>query len=324
MNIKLLSTVISIMLISCSDDGPILDKSFDENMGQSKENTKEILWDTILCNQISANELFIGNQYLGIQNWNCNGNPPNIFPGAVFHKSSFAVTFDKEVVGKKNPVEVYSDFSDPYISEIIHPSGSSYQLYLKDMLKSEEYSHNNIPKLHIVRFANVKSVDCLKSLFVSNPTIVNALTTFIKQEVDNAHLKNCVICEIIYRGFTLTADITNNTNLFVDEAIDTVDLVYVKSITYGACAYLVVLSDMSYEEVKTISSNPSLFDNINEKLQGASVFLITNSTPTQNASLYRSFDALRRFMSNPYQDGYYGYPIYCIGCNLEDNSFFHK
>ena len=125
----------------------------------------DIKWDNIVYNQLSANEIFIGSQYLGIQNWDCIGNPPQIYPSAVFPKTTFAKSFDKEVNDKKRSITLYTDFSNPFISTIDHPTGTTYQQYIKNLLKSEEYDRNDRPILHMFRMANIESYENISKIF---------------------------------------------------------------------------------------------------------------------------------------------------------------
>lgn len=93
--------------------------------------------------------------------------------------------------------------------------------------------------------------------------------------------------------------------------------------TYGATAYFIVGSNLPYDEVKALLSTPSIVDNAKEKLSKSAIILISNSSIAQNATLSTSFDALNAFIERPYTEGSYGYPIYCTGCYLDDNRFFH-
>ena len=79
-----ISCIACFTIVSCSNDEPILSNVKDAPISESFKNTNTVVWDTIVCNQLSKNQIYIGSRYLGIQNWDCNGNPPGIYPGAVF------------------------------------------------------------------------------------------------------------------------------------------------------------------------------------------------------------------------------------------------
>ncbi len=157
--------IVGFLIVGCNNDEP----TPGNNPNPDSDKTCALAWDTIVCNQVSTNELFIGSKYLGIQNWNCNGNPPNIYPAAVFPEEAFASTFDKEVSGKKNPIVVYTTFSDPFISTIENPSGVNYSRFLKSMLRSEEYKSNSAPQLNLYRCVKMNNLDSLIKIFSGEP-----------------------------------------------------------------------------------------------------------------------------------------------------------
>ncbi len=146
---KGLATVICgiacLTVVSCSNDEPTLSNVNEEPISESNENTNTLVWDTIVCNQQSKNEIYIGSRYLGIQKWNCIGNPPDIYLGAVFPESTFGNVFDREVTGLKNPILAYTDFSDPFISTIENPSGANYNKFIKQVISSDEYKTSRKP-----------------------------------------------------------------------------------------------------------------------------------------------------------------------------------
>lgn len=286
----------------------------------SNENVK---WDNIVCNQLSSNELFIGNQYLGIQNWDCIGNPPQIYPSAVFPETTFAKSFDKEVNEAKRPISLYTDFSNPFVSTIKQPSGVAYQHFVKDLIKSEEYESNKQPHLHLYRLANISSVENLSKIFPDNGTLAKSLEDIVKQKVNAEHFQNWIVGEVVFKGFSVTMDAPGQKGLFENSNIQTKGLVYLRSMTYGATAYFIMGSNLPYDEVKTLLSTPSIVDNAKEKLSKSAIILISNSSIDQNAALSTSFEALNAFIEAPYTKGSYGYPIYCTGCYLDDNRFFH-
>lgn len=292
-------------------------------LNQSAYSEEEIRWDNIVCNQISKNEIYIGSQFLGVQNRDCIGNPPQIYPSAIFPEESFATTFDKEVASAKNPITLYTDFSNPYIATIDHPSGVNYQHYLKNMLKSEEYVGNMKPHLHLLRIADLGTTDNITDIFPENPSLANTLLTTVNQKMGDNKFRTWLIGEIVFRGFTVTMDVPDGFGLLVDHTMETKGLVYVRSLTYGATAYFVVGSNLPYDDVKAAMFYPNIVDNSSKILSKSSIILIANSSLDQEANLYTSFESLNTFMVNPYTNGDYGYPIYCTGCYLDDNSFFH-
>lgn len=288
-----------------------------------KQSTAKIEWDNIVFNQLSANEIFIGNQYLGIQNWNCPGNPPLIYPSAIFLESDFANSFDKEMMFDKNPISLYTDSRYPFVSTINSPSGANYQQFLKEMLNSEEYVSNNLPRLDLFRICNLGTPENLKMIFKNNKKFANTILDMIQQRSKTNKLQNWVLAEIVFRGISVTMDTPSEPGLLKNKSLEAEGMVYVRSITYGATAYLIIGSSFSYNEIKNFITTPSLAENTSQKLSESSIIFISNSTLGQNAELSTSFDSLNSFMKEPCTAGNYGYPIYCTGCYINDNSFFH-
>ena len=296
--------IIACFLIGgCNYDEPT--PGNDSNPDSDK--TCALAWDTIVCNQLSVNELFIGSKYLGVQNWNCNGNPPGIYPAAVFPEDAFATTFDKEVSGKKNPIVVYTNFSDPFISTIENPSGVNYSRFLKSMLRSEEYKSNSEPQLNLYRCAKMNDLDSLIKIFPDNPSFAETFESIVKQKMDLDKIKSWTIGEIIFKGFTVTMDVPEK-GIFANEMPSKNGLVYVRS------TYFVIGSDLTYPEVRAIISKPSMIGTEKQNLKNTHVVLLTNSGIDQNAELHTESDALYDYFRHPYIEGNYGYPIYCTGC----------
>ncbi len=322
-----ISCVACLAIVSCSNDEPMPNKINDETISESIEdsymsNTNTVVWDTIVSNQLSKNEIFIGSRYLGIQNWNCIGNPADIYLGAVFPESTFGNNFDREVTGSKNPILAYTDFSDPFISTIENPSGANYNKFIKQIIRSDEYTTTKKPQLNLFRIANISNLDSLRNLFKYNKDFAKAIQEVVEQDKNFDDVNNWTIGEIIFKGFNVTMDIPE-TGIFINKDISEKGLVYVRSITYGATAYFVIGSDLPFSDIKGLLSNWSAFDGDENKLKNTSITIFTNSSLGQNATIHHSFESLHHFLNNPYDEDDYGYPVYCTGCYLEDNSFFH-
>ena len=97
----------------------------------------------------------------------------------------------------------------------------------------------------------------------------------------------------------------------------------VRSITYGASAYFVIGSNLPFADIKSLLTSWSKSNSNESKLNTTSITVFTNSSPGQNAVIHHSLESLNTFLKNPYDKGGYGYPIYCSGCYLEDNSVVH-
>ena len=322
---KILITAISFIsclaVSSCSNDEPMMINVKTDPIPEHNKNTS-VAWDTIVCNQLSKNQIYIGSRYLGIQNWDCNGNPPSIYLGAVFPETSFGNHFDREVNGLKNPIVAYTDFSDPFISTIENPSGAGYNKYIKDVIHSEEYKTSGTPKLDLFRVANITNLDSLDDILTDNKAFAKTICEVVKQDNNTDNIKKWTIGEIVFKGFSVTTDIPES-GIFINKDISEKGLVYVRSITYGASAYFVIGSDLPFADIKSLLTSWSTSNSNESKLKDTSITVFTNSSPGQNAVVRHSLESLNTFVKNPYNKEEYGYPVYCTGCYLEDNSFFH-
>ena len=317
-----ISCVACFTIISCSNDEPILSNVKDVPVSESFKKTNTVAWDTIVCNQLSKNQIYIGSRYLGIQNWDCNGNPPSIYLGAVFPEASFGNLFDREVNGLKNPIVAYTDFSDPFISTIENPSGAGYNKYIKDVIHSEEYKTNKAPQLDLFRITNITDLDSLSDVLTDNKAFAEKIREVVEQYENTDNINNWTVGEIIFKGFSVTMDIPES-GIFINKDISEKGLVYVRSITYGASAYFVIGSDLPFADIKSLLTSWSTSNSNESKLKDTSITVFTNSSPGQNAAIHHSLESLNAFFNHPYDRGEYGYPIYCSGCYLEDNSFVH-
>ena len=317
-----ISCVACFTIVSCSNDEPILSNVKDVPVSESFKKTNTVAWDTIVCNQLSKNQIYIGSRYLGIQNWDCNGNPPSIYLGAVFPETSFGNLFDREVVGLKNPIVAYTDFSDPFISTIEKPSGAGYNKYVKDAICSEEYKTSKAPQLDLFRIANITDLDSLSDVLTNTKAFAEKIRDVVEQYEDTDNINNWTVGEIIFKGFSVTMDIPE-AGVFINKDISEKGLVYVRSITYGASAYFVIGSDLPFKDIKELLTSLSESNGNKSKLNTTSITVFTNSSLGQNAVIHHSLESLSTFLENPYNEDEYGYPIYCTGCYLEDNSFVH-
>lgn len=60
-----------------------------------------------------------------------------------------------------------------------------------------------------------------------------------------------------------------------------------------------------------------------EVLNNSQIILLTISDIRQTADISNSFEALQNYLNNPFMSGEtYGYPIFCKGMYVKDNSTF--
>ena len=84
--------------MACEKEEHLVNKN-NEQLPQNPKDTVQnkfiFQWDTLIDDSKNDDEFFIGNQYIGVQRWECLATPPHIYVGATFPKSSFATTFDR-------------------------------------------------------------------------------------------------------------------------------------------------------------------------------------------------------------------------------------
>lgn len=84
--------------MACEKEEHLVNKN-NEQLPQNPKDTVQnkfiFQWDTLIDDSKNDDEFFIGNQYIGVQRWECLATPPHIYVGATFPKSSFATTFDE-------------------------------------------------------------------------------------------------------------------------------------------------------------------------------------------------------------------------------------
>lgn len=313
---------------ACSNEEPVSRGEFPVSPPQEEKPTEEFKasWNVLVNNEISENEIYIGSRYLGIQNWPCNGNPPQIYLGATFPQSTFATSFDREVADEKSSIDVWTDFSDPYTAAIERPCGTAYMQFLKDMQRSDEYKkYQNIhrPVLHKLRLGEAKAASDIKAFFPDNERFGETIGQILLQTINMKKVNSWTVGEVIYRGFTVTMDVPSK-GLFTNPPENQDELVYMRSMTYGATGYFVIASDKTYQEVLTGLTKSSITDIPQDFFSNSQIVLLTTCNADQNAVLQTSFADLKAFAENPFHnDSFFGYPVYCTGCYVKENLFFH-
>lgn len=206
-------------------------------------------WDTLIDDSKNDDEFFIGNQYIGVQRWECLATPPHIYVGATFPKSSFATTFDRENIDKKHPIDLTFNFPIPYITCMEDVKGSEYLQKIKEALKSKEFqSYTSPQRPYIIKFAELKSLSNIENCFPYNKEFGNALKKIAQQEFNMKNIKSLCISEVIFKGFTISMDVPSD-GLFIAPPSSLEELVYIRTLTYGVTAYFVIASNNSYQNV---------------------------------------------------------------------------
>jgi len=280
-------------------------------------------WDSFIDNSAETTDIFIGTKYLGIQGWPLVANPPYIYIGATFPKNTFASSFDGEVKGNKQPLDLTFNFPAPYTTEMEEVKGTEYLKKLKEAMSSEEYKSYTPPaRPYIAKLAKLNSLANLDSCFSENKNFGNTFELIAKQEIEMENVKSLSVGEIVFKGFTVSMEAPSN-GLFVDTPTNLSDLVYIRTLTYGVTAYFVIASEHSYQDVLTAFKNDD-YKNPEGILHKSQIILLTVSDVNQEAIIKSSFDDLKEFMNKPfYNKEAYGYPIFCKGFYAEDNQVFN-
>lgn len=281
-----------------------------------------VQWDNLIDHSTENNtDIFIGTQYIGVQNWPLIAHAPNLYVGATFPQKAFATSFDREFKGNKHPIDLTFNFKHPaeYITSMEAISGIEFLKKIKEARNSEEYK-NYIPPTgpYIAKIADLKSISNLESCFPEYKDFGKTLETIAKQNLEMKNIKSLSVGKIIIKGFKVSMDIPT-AGLFIDTPDNLSDLVYIREITYGVTAYFIIASEHSYQDVLKAFK----FDSYLSLKNKSQIILLTVSDLDQEAIIKSSFDDLTEFLKNPISDKEtYGYPIFCKGLYAKDNKTF--
>jgi len=309
---SILTCIVLLLIVSGCDKDEIL---------PSEPDSFSLQWDNIIDQSTEySTDIFIGTQYIGIQGWPLVANSPYIYVGATFPKNAFATSFDREVSGNKKPVELTFNFPRPYITGMEEVKRVEYLKKMKEALTSEEYKSNTPPtRPYILKIADLKSLANLESCFPENKNFGKTLEMIGKQKFELKNIKSLSVGKIVLKGFSVSMDVPP-TGLFIDTPSNLSELVYTRTLTYGATAYFIIASEHSYQDVLKAFKVNDDYQNI---LHQSQIILLTVSDGSQEAILKSSFDDLKEFVNNPFSNkDTYGYPIFCQGQYVIDNEAF--
>lgn len=304
--------VASTILLSCSKESPV-------------DNPQDFVpqWILVIDNSNNPHEWDISTRYAGINNWPCFANPPHVYVGAVFPASSFARSFDREISDEKRPIGLSFDFPIPYTTEMQPVKRIEYLKKVKEAIVSEEYQSYHSPTTpYIARLAELKSLSNLEASFPDNPAFGQTFRNICEQKFDPKAMKSLLLGQVLFRGFSVSMD-TPQDGIFLDEPADKDNLIYTKTLTYGATAYFVVASKSPFKDV--LSAFQALHPDAENIFNKSQIVLLTLADLDQNAIVSSTFDDLTNFLKDPFRNGHtYGYPVYCSGYYVKDNSVLTK
>jgi hypothetical protein len=203
--------------------------------------------------------------------------------------------------------------------------GSEYLQKLKEAMKSEEYkSYTPSTRPYIAKLAKLKSLSNLESCFPENKNFGSTFERVAKQEFEMKNIKSLSIGKIVFKGFTVSME-TPSDGLFIDIPANLNELVYIRTLTYGATAFFIIASEHSYQDVLMAFKGSFMDDYQNPEgvLYKSQIILLTVLDVNQEAIIKSSFDDLKEFIDKPfYNKDTYGYPILCKGFYAKDNRVF--
>ncbi len=314
------SRQLSIIIIAGNQQIDLLAR---QEAGKSRESVGfSPIWDSFIDNSPENTAIFIGTKYIGVQNWSLVAEPPYIYVGATFPQNSFATTFDAEVKGNKQAVDLTFNFSSPCLSVMENVKGTQYLQKLKEALASDEYkNHMPASRPYIAKLADLKSLSNLESCFSDNKKFANTFEKIARQELTSKNRKSLSVGKVVFQNFTVSMD-TPADGLFIDAPSGLDDLVYIRSLTYGATGYFIIASEYSYNDVLMALKSDDT-EKRNSIFSKSGIILLTVSSTNQEAEIKLTFQALNEFLNNPFSDqSTYGYPVYCTGYYAKDNRSF--
>lgn len=282
-----------------------------------------LVWDTFIDDS-KEDEIDISSKYNGVQGWWDIANTPYIYVGAVFPENSFATSFDKEITDKKQPINLCFDFTEPYIAMMNDVRQNEYNKIIKEVIRSKEYQNFKYPtRPYIAKLTELKSLENVELYIDDNENFASILKKMGNKEFDMNNTISLCLGKVIFKGFTVSMDIPEK-GIFVENPTNKDNLVYLRTLTYGTSAYFLIASKYPYNEIVSSLKGPFVKKQENEKiLNNSQIILLTISDIRQTADISNSFEALQNYLNNPFMSGEtYGYPIFCKGMYVKDNSTF--
>lgn len=179
---------------------------------------------------------------------------------------------------------------------------------------------------YTAQLAELKSLESLSGCFMENHTFSRTLEDICRQKFDMKKVKSLTVGKVVFKGFTVSMDMPAD-GLFVNVPSNLDGLVCVCGLTYGTSAYFVIASESPYEDVLSAFKGAFVreYSQPHGTLHTAQIVLLTVTEVDQNAIVNDSFEALADYLKTPFRDGKtYGYPIFCRGQYVKDNSSFVK
>lgn len=264
-------------------------------------------------------------------------DPNIVYVGAAFPESTFAKDYSKELLYPRNPIDIYTNFPDPYISEITKETGAiGYKKFLKEVVRSSEYKNflkGGEREGLDFQCAEIYSYSDIEKALSSNAGLAKIFTTKFKNSSKKTNTKSRLFAQLTSRNFTVTMDVPPM-GFFKDKSHDSgsENPVYIRSLTYGKIAIMAIESEYSFEEVKKaleagikfnlFSAGGNFTAKDQEILQKASFTICVISDESNVTQYFDSFDKVKDIFKVSFSENNYGLPIFCKGYYTKDNSIF--
>ncbi|WP_276879702.1 thiol-activated cytolysin family protein [Bacteroides heparinolyticus] len=260
-----------------------------------------------------------------------------LYVGAAFPQSEFANTFSKEITYPRNPIEISTNFQDPYLGEITKETGSfGYKKFMKEVLRSPEYKdHVSSGVLESLDFqcSEFYSYSDIEKAFSSNIGLAKLFSAKVQRNSRKTNIKSRLMGQLISKNFSVTME-TPVKGFFKEKIMDQAaeNPVFIRSMSYGKLALLAIESEYSFEEVKKaveagikwkISGSGSYSQRDTEILQRSTitVYVVTDDKSIANQNL-NSFEGILKAFKVSYSEKSMGFPVTCMGQYTKDLSIF--
>lgn len=264
-------------------------------------------------------------------------DPNIVYVGAAFPESTFAKDYSKELLYPRNPIDVYTNFPDPYIGEITKETGAlGYKKFMKEIVRSSEYKNflkgGGREGLDF-QCTEVFSYSDIEKALSSNAGFAKIFSAKVQSSSKKTNIKSRLFAQLISRNFTVTMDVPSK-GFFKDKSHDTgaENPVYIRSLSYGKVAIMAIESEYTFEEVKKaieagvkfnlFSGGANFTSKDKEILQKATFTICVISDESTVTQYFDSFDKIKDIFKISYSENHYGLPIYCKGFYTKDNSIF--
>ena len=264
-------------------------------------------------------------------------DPNIVYVGAAFPESTFAKDYSKELVYPRNPIDVYTNFPDPYIGEITKETGAlGYKKFMKEVIRSSEYKNfiqGGSREGLDFQCTEVFSYSDIEKALSSNAGFAKIFSAKVQSSSKKTNIKSRLFAQLISRNFTVTMDVPVK-GFFKDKSHDTgaENPVYIRSLSYGKMAIMAIESEYTFEEVKKaieagvkfnlFSGGANFTAKDKEILQKSTCTICVISDESTITQYFDSFDKIKDIFKISYSEIHYGLPIYCKGFYTKDNSIF--